>query len=88
MVLNINFLNRTSVRVMHYARACIIVFIQLVQYIIYNNETYLFIFIGCWPWSIRGHTQMTSKSRQITSANLLIFFFSSPLKSFNKPIII
>ena len=38
------------------------------------------IFIGCWPWSIKGHIQMTSNPRQITSAHL--FFFQ---KSFNKP---
>ena len=23
---------------------------------IYNNVTSVFIFIGCWPWSIKGHT--------------------------------
>ena len=27
------------------------------------------IFIGCWPWSIKGHTQMASNPRRITSAD-------------------
>ena len=35
------------------------------------------ISIGCWPWSIKGHTQMASNPRQITSADLF-FFFSCP----------
>ena len=44
---------------------------------IYNNVTSVGIFIGCWPRSIKGHTQMASNPRQITSANLF-FFFHAP----------
>ena len=35
------------------------------------------IFIGCWSWSIKGHTQIASNPRQITSADLF-FFFHAP----------
>ena len=49
---------------------------------IYNNVTSVFIFIDCWPWSIKGHTQMcrASNPRQQTG-----FSFFMPPKSFNKP---
>ena len=45
---------------------------------LYNNVTSVCIFIGCWSWSIKGHTH---RWRQIhvrfTSADLL-FFFHAP----------
>ena len=42
------------------------------------------IFTGWWPWSIKGHTQMASNPRQITSVDL--FFIFHAIKSFNKPV--
>ena len=35
---------------------------RVVYDILYNNVTSVCIFIGCWPWSIKGHThtQMAS----------------------------
>ena len=47
---------------------------------IYINVTSVCIFVGCWPWSIRGHTH---RWRESTSA-LLFFFFDDP-KSSDKP---
>ena len=51
--------------------------------LLHNNVTYLCIFIGCWPWSMKAHTQMASNPRQITSADL--FSFLHARKFFNKP---
>ena len=51
-------------------------------YSLYNNVTSVCIFIGCWPWSIKGHThrwrQIHVGWRQQTS-----FSFFMPQKSFN-----
>ena len=47
---------------------------------LYNNVTSVCIFIGCWPRSIKGHTQMASNPRQQSC-----FSFFMPQKSFNKP---
>ena len=44
---------------------------------LYINVTFVCIFIGCWPWSIKGHTQIASNQCQITSADLF-FFFHAP----------
>ena len=43
------------------------------------NMISMCIFIGCWLWPIKGHTQMTSNSRQQTC-----FSFFMPPNSFNK----
>ena len=43
---------------------------------IYNNVTSVFIFIGCWPWSIKGHTHRWV-ARQI-HVSRLVFLFSCP----------
>ena len=45
-----------------------------------NDVISVCIFIGCWLWSIKGHTQMTSNPRQRTC-----FSFSMPPETFNKP---
>ena len=50
---------------------------------LYNNVTSMFIFIGYWLWSIKGHTQMASNPRQITSADLFFFFQAPPNPSIN-----
>ena len=60
-------------------------FIEIVVYHFHlnNNATSVCIFIGCWAWSIKGHTQMASihvRSRQQTC-----FSFFMPQRSFNKP---
>ena len=41
------------------------------------------IFIGCWPWSIKGHTRMASKPRQITSADFFLLLSCPPNPSIN-----
>ena len=50
---------------------------------LYCNVTSVCIFIGCWPWCIKGHThrwrQIHVGSRQQTC-----FSFFMPRKSFNK----
>ena len=50
----------------------------------YNDVTSVSIFIGFWPWTIKGHTyrwrQIHVRSRQQTC-----FSFFMPQKSFNKP---
>ena len=43
---------------------------------IYNNVTSVFIFIGCWPWSIKGHTHRCV-ARQI-HVSRLVFLFHAP----------
>ena len=52
---------------------------------LYNNVISVCIFIGCWLWSIKGHThrwhQIHVRSRQQTC-----FTFFMPQKSFNKPL--
>ena len=53
----------------------------------HNNVTSVCIFIGCWPWSIRGPThrwrEIHVRSRQLT----FLSFFMPPKshKIFNKP---
>ena len=44
---------------------------------LYNNVTSVCIFIGCWPWSIKGHTH---RWRQILAIHVsrLVFLFSCP----------
>ena len=37
---------------------------------LYNNVASVCIFIGCWPRSIKGHTQMASNPRQVTSRHV------------------
>ena len=39
---------------------------------LYNNVTSVSVFIGCWPWSIKGHTH---RWRQI-HVSVLVFVFS------------
>ena len=54
----------------------------VIYYKLYNNVTSVCIFIGCWPWSIKGHTwrQIHVRSRQQTHFSLFM-----PQKFFNKP---
>ena len=57
-------------------------------YIIYttlcNNVISLCIFIGCWPWCIKGHTQRW-RQIHIRSRQRTCFSFFMPPNSFNKP---
>ena len=60
--------------------------IQIVKSMyLYNNVTSVCIFIGCWPWSIKGHTQM-SNPRQIhviSRQRTCFSFFMPPNPSIN-----
>ena len=52
---------------------------------LYNNVTSVCIFIGCWPWSIKGHTHTDGVKSTSDHVSRLVFLFSCPQKSFNKP---
>ena len=47
---------------------------------LYNNVTSVCIFIGCWPWSIKGHTQMASIKFTSVHVSRLVFFHAPPKK--------
>ena len=51
---------------------------------LYNNVTSVCIFIGCWPWSIKGYTHRWCQIHVISRQQTCFSFFM-PQKSFNKP---
>ena len=51
---------------------------------LYNNVTSVCIFIGCWLWSIKGHTHRWRQIHAISRQRTCFSFFMPP-KSFKKP---
>ena len=73
------------INLLYFDTACILptqhttFIVQILVYTsLYNNVTSVCIFIGCWPWSIKGHTQMASNPRHADHVSGLVFVFSCP----------
>ena len=58
-------------------------FIYIYIYL-HNNVNSVCMFIGCWPWSIKGHTHRWCEIHA-TSSQHTCFSFFTPQKSFNNP---
>ena len=48
------------------------------HFILFNNVTFVCIYIGCWPWYIKGHTHSWRQIHVRSRQRFFFFFFHAP----------